>query len=138
MKESFVKLTGLEQSKIFIVSSGQRLKQKRHSNLIGKMTILMYEDNQSVSDVRNYKLGIHRIRNAINHKTGKDLVSELGKAIVYYAKTNGLKSISKDTVWSILKGTTPSALNLGIHNCPYFILYSYFICFDYINSFKGK
>ena len=56
----------------------------------------------------------HRIGNAITHKTGKDLVSELGKAIVYYAKTNGLKSISKDTVWSILKGTTPSALNLGI------------------------
>ena len=114
MKESFVKLTSLEQSKIFIVSSGQRLKQKRHSNLIGKMTILMYENNQSVSDVRNYKLGIHRIGNAITHKTGKDLVSELSKAIVYYAKTNGLKSISKDTVWSILKGTAPSALNLGI------------------------
>ena len=56
----------------------------------------------------------HRIGNAITHKTGKDLVSELGKAIVYYAKTNGLKSISKDTVWSILKGTAPSALNLGI------------------------
>lgn len=56
MKESFVKLTSLEQSKIFIVSSGQRLKQKQHSNLIGKMTILMYENNQSVSDVRNYKL----------------------------------------------------------------------------------
>ena len=104
MKESFVKLTSLEQSKIFIVSSGQRLKQKQHSNLIGKMTILMYEKNQSVSDVRNYKLWIHRIGNAITHKTGKDLVSELSKAIVYYAKTNGLKSISKDTVWSILKG----------------------------------
>ena len=58
MKESFVKLTSLEQSKIFIVSSGQRLKQKRHSNLIGKMTILMYENNQSVSDVKNYKLGV--------------------------------------------------------------------------------
>ena len=55
-----------------------------------------------------------RIGNAINHKTGKDLVSELSKAIVYYAKTNGLKSISKDTVWSIVKGTAPSALNLGI------------------------
>ena len=57
---------------------------------------------------------IHRIGNAITLKTGKDLVSELSKAIAYYGKTNGLKFISKDTVWSIVKGTIPSVLNLGI------------------------
>ena len=55
----------------------------------------------------------HRIGNAISHRSGKDLVSEISKAIVYYGKTNGLKSISKDTVTAIVKGTIPSAVNLG-------------------------
>jgi len=55
----------------------------------------------------------HRIGNAFTHKRGNDLISELGKAIAYYGKTNGLKSISKETVVAILKGTIPSAVNLG-------------------------
>lgn len=56
---------------------------------------------------------LHRMGNAFKYKSGNDLISETGKALAYYFKTNGIKSITKDSVVAILKGTIPSAINLG-------------------------